>query len=66
MRLLMLSLGIAGTVIGLALCAMWFFMRNHKVLIIAAAYLLASFVILLLYGALIKINQIRKHEYSEE
>jgi hypothetical protein len=62
----MLSLGLAGLVIGLALCALWLFMRNHKVLIIAGGYLLASFVILLLYGALTKINQIRKHEYSDD
>jgi hypothetical protein len=66
MRLLMLSLGLAGVVIGVALCVMWLFIRNHKFLIIAGGYLLASFVILLLYGALIKINQIRKHEYSDD
>jgi hypothetical protein len=62
----MLSLGLAGVVIGVGLCGIWLFMRNHKILIIAGGYLLASFVILLLYGALTKINQIRKHEYSED
>jgi hypothetical protein len=62
----MLSLGMAGVVIGIALCGMWFLSRNHKFLIIGVSYLLASVVVLLLYGAIIKINQIRRHEYSEE